>query len=199
RERLNCPASVRDVGARARKADCGNRRRRTEAVDNRSEFMPERGGIANMGATQRTDRGKTMLQRIQTIAGAALIALCGGCDDTVMAQHSAFEVSVVAQFDGPWAMAFLPDDRLLVTEMRGDLKLLSSDGSVGDVRGVPEVSHGGQGGLGDVVLHPGFADNGLVYLSYAEPGAGGTSGAAVARATLTLDGSGTGGELRGLE
>src|SRR5690606_30219328 len=68
----------------------------------------------------------------------------------------------------------------------------------GDVAGVPQVAYGGQGGFGDVVLHPGFADNGLVYLSYAEAGPDGTRGAAVARARLALDADG-GGTLSGLE
>jgi glucose/arabinose dehydrogenase len=62
---------------------------------------------------------------------------------------------------------------------------------------VPEVAFGGQGGFGDVVLHPDFAENELVYLSYAEAGEGGTRGAAVARATLMLQGDG--GELIDLE
>jgi aldose sugar dehydrogenase len=65
------------------------------------------------------------------------------------------------------------------------------------VSGVPPVSYGGQGGLGDVVLHPEFADNGIVYLSYAESGGRGLAGAAVARAKLALDSAG-GGELENL-
>ncbi|WP_425602224.1 PQQ-dependent sugar dehydrogenase [Luteimonas aquatica] len=109
-----------------------------------------------------------------------------------------FAVTEVARFDEPWAMAFLPDGRLLVTEKEGDLKLLDiASGKQGEVDGVPEVAYGGQGGLGDVALHPRFADNGLVYLSYAEPGEGDTRGAALARARLALDGSG-GGRLEDL-
>jgi glucose/arabinose dehydrogenase len=57
---------------------------------------------------------------------------------------------------------------------------------------VPQVAYGGQGGLGDIVLHPDFANNGLVYLSYAEAGNGGMRGAAVARAKLSLDTNGGG-------
>lgn len=90
----------------------------------------------------------------------------------------------VAEFDEPWAMTFLPDGGLLVTEKPGTLVVLGPDGQKSEVGGVPEVAYGGQGGLGDVILHPDFAENGTIYLSYAEPGAGGR-GAAVARATLS--------------
>jgi glucose/arabinose dehydrogenase len=69
---------------------------------------------------------------------------------------------------------------------------VTTDGKVGTVTGVPEVDHGGQGGLGDVVLHPRFASNGFVYLSYAEKGERDTRGAAIARAKLTLDAAGGG-------
>jgi glucose/arabinose dehydrogenase len=109
-----------------------------------------------------------------------------------------FAITEVASLQEPWALAFLPDGRLLVTEKRGKLKLVQPGGSVGEVSGVPAVEYGGQGGLGDVALHPKFADNGLVYLSYAEAGDGDTSGAAVARAKLTLDEHG-GGALSGLQ
>jgi len=104
-----------------------------------------------------------------------------------------------ARFDEPWAMAFLPDGRLLVSEKRGRLRLFDPDsGQVGEIVGVPAVAYGGQGGFGDVVPHPQFASNHLVYLSYAEAGDGDTRGAAVARATLTLD-AGTGGSLSNLQ
>lgn len=108
-----------------------------------------------------------------------------------------FEVTTVTQFDAPWAMTFLPDRRLLVTEMAGGLKLYDPERNVtGTVSGVPAVFHAGQGGLSDVVLHPDFATNQIVYISYAEPGEGG-AGAAVARARLALDANG-GGALEGL-
>ncbi len=104
-----------------------------------------------------------------------------------------FAVTVFAKFDEPWAMTFLPDGRLLVTEQEGELKLFDpATKKTGDIAGVPEVDHGGQGGFGDVVLHPQFANNGIVYLSYAEPGDGDTRGAALARARLTLDDAGGG-------
>ncbi|MDQ3205192.1 MAG: PQQ-dependent sugar dehydrogenase [Pseudomonadota bacterium] len=112
-----------------------------------------------------------------------------------------FSVAPVAEFNEPWAMTFLPDGRLLVTEKSGNLKLFdpeAQDAQAVDITGVPEVAYAGQGGLGDVMLHPQFKRNRLVYLSYAEAGEGDTRGAAVARAKLTLDRKG-GGALTDLE
>ncbi|HEX9964775.1 MAG TPA: PQQ-dependent sugar dehydrogenase [Allosphingosinicella sp.] len=103
-----------------------------------------------------------------------------------------FAVRPIATFDEPWAMTFLPGPgpRALVTEKKGRLKLLWSDtGRVGDVAGAPKVDYGGQGGFGDVVLHPGFARNRLVYLSWVEAGQGGNRGAVVGRARFLEDGS----------
>jgi glucose/arabinose dehydrogenase len=98
-----------------------------------------------------------------------------------------FDVEAITSFDEPWALAFLPDGRMLVTEKKGSLFMVTQDGQKSrPVRGIPNVDYGGQGGLGDVALHPDFAKNGLVYLSYAEGGTGGTRGAAVARAVLNL-------------
>jgi glucose/arabinose dehydrogenase len=116
-----------------------------------------------------------------------------GAEDPKTAAGHPFVSSEWASFDEPWAMTFLPDGRLLVTEKEGKLKLLDlTSKRIGEISGVPEVDYGGQGGLGDVVLHPRFARNGLVYLSYAERGSGDTRGAAVARGKLTLDGKGGG-------
>jgi len=103
-----------------------------------------------------------------------------------------FDIESVTTFNEPWAMAFLPDGRMLVTEKKGNLYIVNQDGQkTRSLRGVPDVVYRGQGGLGDVALHPEFADNGLIYLSYVEGGASGTRGAAVARAVLNeTDGSG---------
>jgi len=98
-----------------------------------------------------------------------------------------FRVEPVTAFHEPWAMAFLPDGRMLVTEMKGTLLIVTQDGQKSrPVSGMPDVDYGGQGGLGDVAVHPDFADNGLVYVSYAEAGIGGTRGAAVLRGVLNL-------------
>jgi len=111
-----------------------------------------------------------------------------------------FNVRPIATFDEPWAMAFLPGagPRALITEKKGKLKLLWSDsGRVGDVAGAPAVDYGGQGGFGDVVLHPSFARNRLVYLSWVEAGEGDSRGAVVGRAKF-LEGTG-GPRLEGLQ
>ncbi len=98
-----------------------------------------------------------------------------------------FEVTAVADFNEPWAMTFVPGTPFaLITEKPGALKVWQPDGPVRDVAGVPKVAYGGQGGFGDVVLHPDYAQNKLVYLSWAEPGEGGTAGSAVGRARLDL-------------
>ena len=107
---------------------------------------------------------------------------CATADD-----ERPFAVQEVAEFDEPWAMAFLPDGRLLVTEKEGRLFVLTREGEKSaPISGVPDVEYGGQGGLGDVALHPDFESNRLVYLSYAEAGSGRTRGAAVARGRLNL-------------
>ncbi len=134
------------------------------------------------------------------VTALLLAASTAACQDTPPpAAAKPFTTATLATFDEPWAMAFLPDGRLLVTEKRGALKLFDpATRRSGTVDGVPAVAHGGQGGLGDIAVHPHFADNGRVYLSYAETGPGDTRGAAVARARLVLDDKG-GGRLDGLD
>ncbi len=93
-----------------------------------------------------------------------------------------------AEFNEPWAMTFLPGGQLLITEKPGNLLLISEDGrSKVAVSGVPKVAYGGQGGLGDVILHPDYQTNQRIYLSYAEPGSFGKKGAAVALARFKND------------
>jgi glucose/arabinose dehydrogenase len=122
-----------------------------------------------------------MVRLFTTVLGVFLLTIA-----SASAQNNLpFDITPVTSFDEPWAMAFLPDGRLLVTEKKGTLFIVTQDGEKSrPVDGVPDVDYGGQGGLGDVALHPEFADNGLIYLSYAEAGVGGTRGAAVMRAVL---------------
>lgn len=123
-----------------------------------------------------------------------ILAACDGGGTTATSAASAdrsFVATPVATFDEPWAMTFLPDGAMLVTEKPGRLWLLSADGKQRAlVSGVPKVAYAGQGGLADVVHHPDFANNGFVYLSYAEPGPSG-AGTAVARAKLVTEPGGT--------
>ena len=109
-----------------------------------------------------------------------------------------FVVQEVTTFDAPWAMAFLPDgERALVTERTGRMHVVdTTTGEHSEVDGLPAVVVGGQGGLGDVMPSPTYADDGLVYLSWVERGDGGT-GAVVGRARLVLDGDAP--RLEGLE
>ncbi|HKK33277.1 MAG TPA: PQQ-dependent sugar dehydrogenase [Desulfomicrobiaceae bacterium] len=101
-------------------------------------------------------------------------------------------------FNEPWAMTFLPGGDLLVTEKPGTLFLIDLNSrSRVPVSGVPGVAYGGQGGLGDIILHPGYKKNHWIYLSYAEQDRSGKKGAAVARARLRLRSAGP--ELEDLE
>lgn len=94
-------------------------------------------------------------------------------------------VPVATGLDNPWALAFLPDGRMLVTEKPGRLRIVTADGRPGPaLAGLPPVDAGGQCGLLDVVVDPDFAKNGLVFWTFAEPGDGGNS-TAVARGRLS--------------
>jgi aldose sugar dehydrogenase len=100
-------------------------------------------------------------------------------------RHRFRVVTVAAGVTHPWGLAFLPDGRMLVTERDGRLRFVELDGRLSPpLSGVPEVAAEGQGGLLDVALAPDFAQSRMIYLSYAEPGAGGTAGTTVARARL---------------
>ncbi|GLQ52837.1 glucose sorbosone dehydrogenase [Devosia nitrariae] len=107
------------------------------------------------------------------------------------------EATVVADgLDHPWAVEFLPDGRMLVTERSGTMRIVA-DGDVGEpVAGVPEVRARGQGGLLDLAIAPDFETSGRIYLSYSEPASSAGrqrgSGTAVMAATLNLDETGSG-------
>ena len=166
------------------------------------------------------------LQQMMRVSAAAilsggLVAACAGAVEPAKLQDEpagqaatvnadSFEVTgtdgaVLAAtpletFDAPWAMAFLPDGRAVVTEKGGTIWLLNADGTkAGEITGGPDVTARGQGGLGDFILHPDFAETGEVYISYVERDAAddSLSGAAVERARLEL--TATGGGLSGRE
>jgi glucose/arabinose dehydrogenase len=102
---------------------------------------------------------------------------------TISSEKVEFSVAKVVQgLSHPWSMAFLPNGDILITERIGRLRVVRN-GELDPlpVAGAPKVALGGQGGLLDIVLHPRFSENRLIYLSYAGPGNGG-KGTEVARA-----------------
>lgn len=117
---------------------------------------------------------------------AALLAALPAWAQTQRSEDHAFRVVELARnLERPWSLAFLPDGRLLVTEKAGRLRLVDKDYKLDPepVAGLPAVTAFGQGGLLDVALHPLFASNGLVYLSFTARGADGV-GTEVARGRL---------------
>ena len=101
-------------------------------------------------------------------------------------EHHFVVEPIVGDLQHPWAVAFLPDGGMLITERPGRLLRVGGDGDRIAVRGLPEVAAVGQGGLLDVILDPAFADNRLIYFSYAERAGGGLR-TAVARGELDGD------------
>jgi len=149
---------------------------------------------------QRETSGRRQTPPVQTAPaeGAVRPRITGGRQPPRQVPNPPFATTAFATFNEPWAMTFLPDGRLLVTEKPGQLRLFNpATRTTGTITGLPTIGYGGQGGLGDVILHPQFAENRMVYLSYAEPDGQGSKGAAVARAQLNL--SGNGGSLTSLQ
>jgi glucose/arabinose dehydrogenase len=137
--------------------------------------------------------------RLVPLALTVLLAACAEGAAPAAAEPP-FAIQPVASFDEPWAMAFLPDGRMLVTEKKGSLRVVTREGAKSPpVAGTPRVDYGGQGGFGDVALSPDFRNDGLVYLSWAEAGEGDTRGAAVGRAKLVIGPGAQGGRLEGLQ
>lgn len=106
------------------------------------------------------------------------LALIACSTDDATGQNAAtgkpFKTSVIADFDSPWAMTFLPDGRMLITEKAGEMILFDpKKGTKIPVAGMPKVDSAGQGALMDVVLAPGFGENKKVYFSFSEAGQGG--------------------------
>ena len=130
-----------------------------------------------------------------TIAAALVLCLAAfpaaAVDKTFNSEKGRLRVVTVAKgLEHPWGLAFLPDGRMIVTERPGRLRIVAADGTLSaPLAGVPRVDARGQGGLLDVTLHPDFARNRFVYLSYAEPGDGGVNGTAAARGRLSDDGT----------
>jgi aldose sugar dehydrogenase len=150
--------------------------------------------VTARGATRRVG-GRLVNRGSRTLVAALWLSSCASPPTQGQAQaprsptppptEGVVRVETVARgLEHPWALEFLPDGRMLVTERPGRLRLVDRSGRISEpLAGVPEVEVGGQGGLLDVALDPKFAENRLVYLSYAELREGG-AGTAVARGRL---------------
>ncbi len=148
---------------------------------------------ASRDAASRRDAPARPVAQPAAAEGATKPRITGGPQRSTQLPSPPFVSTSFGSFNEPWAMTFLPDGRLLVTEKSGQLRLFNTTTkTTGTITGVPTVAYGGQGGFGDVVLHPQFASNRYVYYSYAEAGSNSTYGAVVARAPLTLDANGGG-------
>lgn len=142
---------------------------------------------------------RSLLPLVSTVG--LLLASCGHAatgEKPPAAAAPPFTVTRLAGFDEPWAMAIDAASGIaLVTERKGQLRLLMPDGRTATVGGTPVVAYGGQGGLGDVIFAPGDSghppgggsglDGRVIYLSWAEAGPGDTRGAAVGMGTLACD------------
>jgi glucose/arabinose dehydrogenase len=121
------------------------------------------------------------------VAGLVLVPVAAGAQVIRSEEHAFRVVKVVERLERPWSVAFLPDGRMLVTEKAGALRMVRGGKlEPKPVGGMPEVAVHGQGGLHDVVLHPQFEKNQLVYLAYAARGADGV-GTEMARGRLVGD------------
>lgn len=106
--------------------------------------------------------------------------------DVIESEKQKFGVETITdKLENPWGIAFLPDGRILVTERKGEIRIVK-DGKLLDekITGVPQVFAQGQGGLLDIQLHPDYANNGWIYLSYSKPGQGGAA-TTISRAKLS--------------
>lgn len=122
---------------------------------------------------------------LATILRTVSLGLCLSLGIGTNALAANYQLDTVAtDLDFPWSVDFLPNGDMLVTELTGSLRRISSDGSLSDpIKNVPEVFRAGQGGLFDVLVDPNFAENQKVFLSYAK-GDADSNGTVVASAQL---------------
>ena len=139
-----------------------------------------------------------MSTRRRVVYGVAALAAVAGASAWLapkvlrrMDMQGLRPVTLAKGLEFPWALAFLPGGRMLVTERPGRMRIIGADGKLGEpLPGLPPVSVGGEGGLLDVALDPDFANNQSLYWSFAEAASTSTdagSGTAVARARLIND------------
>jgi glucose/arabinose dehydrogenase len=143
------------------------------------QAQPKAAGAANGPVETRPPNGKDQKP-----------AFAGQTRAPEVKANVAYEVTDhVTGLSKPWALAFLPDGGLLITEKQpGRLRLFKNGALSAPIAGVPAVDARDQGGLQGIALDPKFAENGLVYLAYAEAKGDGTNHLAVARGKLMLSG-----------
>ena len=142
-------------------------------------FLKLNGNDQTTGTAHRTHRQFWQAALMVLPATAA----CGqATPGNAQTSERPFTVQEVAKFSTPWAIDFLPGSGVplskmaLVSEKEGKLWLVdTATGAKQEVAGVPAASVAGQGGLGDVVVHPGFAGNQRIYLSFVREGRGGSA------------------------
>jgi glucose/arabinose dehydrogenase len=140
-------------------------------------------------------RIKQKVALLATLLATSFAALAQSTEQVEISgsEGTALVGEVLSSFDNPWAMTFLPDGHSLVTEKPGTMWLLDKNQQKRfSVSNVPSVTARGQGGLGDVIIHPEFATNSTIYVSYVErdPKDDKFSGAVIERATLNITESG---------
>jgi glucose/arabinose dehydrogenase len=127
-----------------------------------------------------------LILQAQTASSCRRPAIAGSDSRVVKSEKQTFRIEMVAKgLETPWALAFLPDGRLLVTERPGRLRIIEKDKLLRDaVQGTPAVWVRQDGGLFDVEVHPEYSRNGWIYLSYSEPGPDNTSMTAIVRGRI---------------
>ena len=149
-------------------------------------------GMPAFGTMLNDEEIRAMVVYIRETAGKAKAAGAGHAapapNAVVTSEKHAFKLETVVEgVDTPWGLDFLPDGRMLITEKGGGLRIADAKGTLAaaPVENVPAVWSKGQGGLLDVAVHPDYAKNGWIYISYSDPGEGDSAMTAVVRAKLT--------------
>jgi glucose/arabinose dehydrogenase len=133
-------------------------------------------GMAPMGALLSAAEIRAMVvyirERVQQAKNETNLFAHPVDGQVVVSRQEEFQFkTVVTNLKTPWSMAFLPDGRMLITELPGRLRVVAHGKLQPDpVIGIPKVRAQGQGGLLDVALHPGYATNGWIYLCFSDPG-----------------------------
>lgn len=124
-----------------------------------------------------------LLPVVHRMLGGIIVSLAAAAGS----QAAGYTLTTIAdKLDRPWSVVQLPDESFLVTQHGGELLRVAQDGSSSQVSGVPPTYVAGQGGFFDIVLHPDFAANQIIYLSYAH-GSPAANGTAITRARLAGD------------